>query len=461
MNSLFATTLRRPLVLVLLLAAVVRLGFLYKNWNNLDFAPSFLLHAEVARNILNGHWFAEDRTYLKHYVDSCQNEGRLIDPQDFPPPNYEQLVPLYNDEGGYGLLLAGLWKITGSRRWWEIRIIQVLLDVVMCWLLYGMGKKLFGERVGIVAAFLYALFIPGIELAVRPHRDIWVTFLFIFTAYQLLSLGHGRGTIWRLLSIGIATGLVAWMRSTVLLFVVFLIPLLLVMRPRKEVLRSSIVLLIGFLLTFSPLIIRNYVVFDKFMATRGAFWHSFWAGVGQTPNPFNVRDDDQTIVRFAQAIDSTAQLDTDHYEQVLKQKALTFVGEHPLWYAGSVAKRAAVFVFPKIGRELFFQPQLPQHVTGTMNVTFGKAVLVLLDGCVSGLFLAGIWISRRRWKELLVLGYAYLYTLVTLAPFYLAGRNIMNVYFVVLLLASVALVHIWHQLIPSSNPPSYHPDAAA
>jgi hypothetical protein len=135
----------------------------------------------------------------------------------------------------------------------------------------------------------------------------------------------------------------------------------------------------------------------------------------------------------------------------LKQEAMKLLQEHPLWYAGSVAKRAAVFVFPKIGRELFFQPQLPQHITGTMNTSFGKVFLLILDGLLTGLFFAGIWIARKQWKDLVVICYPYLYTLISLAPFYLAGRNIMNVYFVVLLLASVALVHLWTRVLPGSD----------
>jgi hypothetical protein len=277
-----------------------------------------------------------------------------------------------------------------------------------------------------------------------------VTFLFITSVYQLVSLTENRNALWRMLSIGVATGIVAWMRSTVLLFVILMIPVLFMTRQKNEALRYSLFLFAGFVLTFSPLIVRNYIVFDKFMATRGAFWHSFWAGVGQTPNPYNVRDDDETIVRFTQSIDSTAQLDTDHYEQVLKQEAIKLIREHPLWYAGSVAKRAVVVVLPKIGREMFFQPQLPQHVTGTMNISFGKVFLLIIDGLLGGLFFAGIWITRKRWKDLLLMCYPYLYTLISLAPFYLAGRNIMNVYFVVLLLASVALVHLWSRMIPSS-----------
>jgi 4-amino-4-deoxy-L-arabinose transferase-like glycosyltransferase len=450
MSGLPMTRAPRILLAILALALVVRTGFLYRNWNNLDFAGSYLMHAEVARNILNGHWLQIDQAYLQLYVNDCYSQGKNIDPEDYPPPSQEHLVPLYNEEGGYGILLAVIWKITGSHRLWYVRVLQVLLDVVMCWLLYLIGKNTFGARAGLIAAFAYACFIPGIELAVRPHRDIWVTFLFIFAVYQLTSPST-TGTFWRrAILIGIATGIVAWMRSTVLLFALLMVPLIFITQPAKEALRFSALLLVGFVLTFSPLIVRNYLVFDKFMATRGVFWHSFWAGVGQTPNPYNVRDDDETIIRFAKTLDSTAQYETDHYEQVLRREAVTLIKDHTLWYVGSVVKRTAVFVFPKIGRELFFQPQLPQHISGTMNVSFGKVFLLVVDGLLTGLFLAGLWITRKRWKALLVICFPYYYTLLSLAPFYLTGRNIMNVYFVVLLLASVTIAHVWSRLLPDS-----------
>jgi 4-amino-4-deoxy-L-arabinose transferase-like glycosyltransferase len=328
--------------------------------------------------------------------------------------------------------------------------LQILIDLVMCWLVYRIGRKMFNERAGILASLIYACFIPGIELVVRPHRDIWVTFLFIFTVYQLIALRDSRKPWLQILSIGIATGIVAWMRSTVLLYVIFMVPLLFIVRPGREALRFSAVLLAAFTLTFSPLIIRNYVAFDRFMATRGVFWHSFWAGVGQMPNPYNLQDDDETIVRFAQSLDSTAARQTIAYEQVLKAEAYKFVRAHPVWYTTSIVRRAIVFVAPKVGREIFFQPLLPKHVSGTLNLSVSKIALLVVDVLLTCLFLTGIWLTRSRWKDLLVVGYPYLYTLATLAPFYLVGRNIMNVYFVVLIVASVALTSLWDHFRPAA-----------
>ena len=281
-------------------------------------------------------------------------------------------------------------------------------------------------------------------MAVRPHRDIWVTFLFIFSVYQLASLKQEQG--WRrFLLIGLAAGVVAWMRSTVVPFVFFLVVLLFVLQPWKIAVRYSFVLLAGFALIFSSLIVRNYVVFDRLMATRGAFWHSFWAGVGQMPNPYGLREDDEEIAKFASRLDSTVQFETEGYERALKEEALSFVSRDPVWYVASVAKRATVFVFPKIGRAVFFRET--QHVSGMLNKSLSTAVLLVVDGILGGLFLFGIWLTRKRWKELLVVMLPFLYTLFTLAPFYVAGRNIANVYFVVLMLAAVSLAYVWERYV--------------
>lgn len=439
---------KRPILAILLLTLLVRCGFLYKNWDNLDLASSFLLHAEVARNILNNHWFEKNQSYLNAYIRACYDQQKLLDPADFPPPQTEALAPLYNDEGGYGLLLAALWRLFGTHRWWYIRVLQILLDVLMCWLVYRIGRQAFHERAGIVAALLYALFLPAVELAVRPHRDIWVTFLYITATYLLVRNREVRTPLWQFAVLGAAAALVAWMRSTVVPFTLVLGVLFFTFKPPKEAVRCAAAMMISFLVLFSPLVIRNYVVFDKFMVTRGAFWHSFWAGVGQMPNPYGLHEDDEEIARFASKLDSSAKFETERYEQVLKEEAMEFLSSNPLWYAGSVLKRAGVIVFPKVGRALFFQETPTQHVSGTHNRLLSQWVLLGADVFLGGLFLWGLWRERNHWKKLLVTVTPYLYTLVTLAPFYVAGRNIANSYYVILLFSAYSLVLIWDKLKP-------------
>jgi 4-amino-4-deoxy-L-arabinose transferase-like glycosyltransferase len=440
MNGRLVT--RRLLPAILLIALVMRAGFLVRNWNNLEFDTAFLLHAEVARHLAEGHWLQYNEAAFNTYVADCRQAQRLIDPADYRFTPSAVLAPLYNDEGGYAMLLAGTWKLFGSQRWAYVRVLQLLLDVVMCWLVFLIGVRVFNERTGLGAAALYAVFIPGIEMAVRPHRDIWVSFLFISSVYLLVRNGWSRPMLRDLFLIGVTAGAVAWMRSTAVLFVFAVAAALLLVHGRNEPMRRIAVLLAGFLLLLVPLLVRNYLVFDKFMATRGAFWHSFWAGVGQTPNPYGLQDDDATIIAFAARSDSTAKIGGDKYEQVLKRKAQDVWRDHPGWYALSVAKRSTLFVFPKTGRAIFFQETLQQHVTGFLNRSIGTAFVLSIDVLFGVLFLVGVWMARHRWRSLLLLLIPFLYTVGTLAPFYVTGRNIANVYFTVLVLVAFAATEL-------------------
>jgi 4-amino-4-deoxy-L-arabinose transferase-like glycosyltransferase len=436
-------TVNRLLMCILLLAAVVRIGFLIKNWNDLDFSQSFMLHGEIARNILDGHWMQKDTLYLSQYTRDCLEQKTLIDFEDYPPPQHESLVPVYNDEGGYGSLVALTWSIFGSNRWWFVRVIQIMIDIMMCWLVYRIGSTAFGKVVGLVSSFAYALFIPGVELAVRPHRDIWVTFLFILTVYLLIRNFRSEEKWRRYVAIGVSSAVVAMMRSTTVPFIVFLSLVFLVVKPKKGFIFASCVLVVSFLVAFSPLLVRNYVVFHKIMATRGAFWHSFWGGVGQMPNPYGVKEEDTDIARFALTLDPSAKFETEQYEQALRGEAVKLVTQHPGWYATSVARRAFFFLFPKIGRELFFQQVPEQNKVGVINTAFPPWLPMLFEALITVLFLFGCWVVRREWKMLLLILAPYVFTLCSLAPFYVTGRNIANVYFVVLLLASVGMVWLW------------------
>jgi len=451
---------------ILMVGLVVRLAFLARNWNNLEFDASFLLHAEVARGITNGNWFEVNQQYLESYVLQCRAEKRLIDPEDFPPPATEHLVPLYNDEGGYGMLLAATWKVFGAKRWWYIRVIQIVLDVVMCWMVFEVGRKAFSRTSGIIAGGLYAVFIPGIEMAVRPHRDIWVTFLFITSVYLLVRGGissppQARLPLARYALLAGAAGVVTWMRSTPVLFIPFLIVILALTTSWREAVRGGVVMAAVFSVLLAPLVIRNYSVFGKFMATRGSMWHSFWAGVGQMPNPYGLIDDDDAVVRFTHSIDSTVVYQTDAYELTLRRQAMELLRDRPIWYATTVVRRATLFVFPKLGRAVFFQPVPEEHKAGIINKSLAPAIPIVADVLLGGFFLAGLWMGRRRWKLLLLTGSPYFYTAITLAPIYITGRNIANVYYFVFLVGASAVEHILpDRFRKDSSPPPISPLSA-
>ncbi len=433
-----------------MLGLMSRLIMLGVNYNNLEMDGSFVVLGEIARNIVDGNGLVVNEENITSTLHAWRSERKLIDPQDLPAPTHETLVADYNDEAGYGILLAGLWKLFGSKRWIYVRILQILIDTLMIILISYIGTQLSTVRVGLTAATLYAVFLPGIELAVRPHRDIWVTFAYIISVVVLLKISktaNRRSETLFAIALGLLIGCTAWMRSTIVAYGIACALALFILKPPVRALKLSAVLFATFALIMAPLLKRNFDAYGQIRITRGAVWHSFWAGVGQFRNPLGMIEDDQYVSAYFHRLDSTAVYGTPRYEVVLRQQAMKFIDEHPVWYGGTILERAGVILAPKIGRELFFQKTSIRSDTGILNQRVSILLLLGADGImVVGLFW-GIWLARARIKILLVLTLPLLYTLATLSPFYVVGRNIMNVYFVTLIFVSMSFVWLGERIV--------------
>ncbi len=427
-------------LLIIIGGLLLRLTVLALKYNSLELDASFVVQGELARNILNGRGLVVNQQHISTILQTWRSTSTLVDLEDIPPPSSEYLEPEYFNEPGYGLLLAGLWKIFGQR-WISIRLLQILIDTGMIFLMFTMGMCVWNRTTGLFAAGLYAVLIPQIELAVRPHRDAWVTFAFIVSTFFLLQLTLSRQKRKEvLIAVGIAfvVALTAWLRSTILVYVVVLALTMFFLKSFRRATMLSAIVITVFVALLSPLLVRNCTAFGKFMVTRGAVWHSFWAGVGQFRNPYGMKESDEFIVKYFQQRYPSAHYGTPEYEDVLKDKALKLLSEHPWWYASTVFRRAAVIISPKIGRETFFEDSSRPTNTGILNVGLSRWILLLIDGLMVATLLTGFWLCRKKWRLALLVALPLVYTLLTLSPFYVVGRNIMNIYFVTLIFAAVS-----------------------
>ncbi len=202
---------------------------------------------------------------------------------------------------GYPLLLAASYAVFGDSKT-PIRILQVIADVISCLLLFSIGKKLFSEKVGLLAAAILALF---------PIQILYVSHLMtetIFTAILLLivwvvvvekSEHHMPAES---IILGLLTGLGMLIRTTMAL-----IPLVIFLyrwrdgNPFKTNVRSLAILATTALITVSPWLVRNYAVFHRVSFTSNAgvnFWmgnHSGASGAYSFPkenNPLIAAADD-------------------------------------------------------------------------------------------------------------------------------------------------------------------------
>ena len=116
--------------------------------------------------------FSDEIDYVALGRSLAAGEGYQVDghPTAYRPP-------------GYPVLLAASFRIFGDSLF-PPRAAQVLADLLSCYLVYALGKRLLNERVGLAAAAVFALF-PA-QILYVPHLMTETVFTTLFLLYLLL-----------------------------------------------------------------------------------------------------------------------------------------------------------------------------------------------------------------------------------------------------------------------------------
>ena len=174
---------------------------------------------------------------------------------------------------GYPLLLASLFKAFGDSLI-PIRIAQAFADLLSCFLVYLIGRRLFAGRVGLIAAGIFALF--PIQILYVPILMTETVFTTLLLLYILICTGETpsadgvlpRGWSW-------AATLV---RPTVLLLpaAVFAFRWMSGWR-RGENIRALAISMAAALVVCSPWVWRNLDTFGRLSLTSNT-GVNFWMG---------------------------------------------------------------------------------------------------------------------------------------------------------------------------------------
>ena len=229
------------------LGFVLRLGFVLTLKPDFYFGDESLYHT-MAVNFLAGLGL---------------NYGGFF--QAFRPPLFPLLAAFVHGLGG-GLV--------------AVRILNVLLSTLTLYFIYFLGKELFGERVGLGAAGISAvwpffIFYNGFYLT----EPLYLLLTVAFTFYLVCSIKEPSPS--NLFLSGLLLGLNLLCRPTLLFLSPFLL-LLFVLAQRK----IKPVFYIGLfcLLTLSPWIVRNYRILNAFVPGTTMGGRVFYEG----NNPYSV-----------------------------------------------------------------------------------------------------------------------------------------------------------------------------
>jgi len=182
----------------------------------------------------------------------------------------------------YPFLMGGVFAVFGPYSTTSALVLeglQTLLALVSCALLYRIGNRLFAPSVGLLAALMLAVYPPALHFSVQK---IWSTYLFVFclllTLVQIWSLAHKPSWPQSLLT-GVGFGFTSLVDPVFFAFWPFAL-LWFGWRGRADwrvrlQYGAGVVLMLA--ATLSPWLIRNYMVFDRFVFIKSNVGYILWA----------------------------------------------------------------------------------------------------------------------------------------------------------------------------------------
>lgn len=236
------------LVLILLGGFAIRLLYLFYFKDSVYFNPM----------LMERH---DQRTFILWAQDILRHPW-AVDGQVF------FMAPLYP------YFLAFLLFITAGNLL-MVSVLQILMDVSVCLMLFYLGKKVYNERAGLLAAFMGAFYRTFIVYSAAILSDGLVLFLYIlFPVMIFYSLE--KPNICRWVIAGIVLGLAALAKPTIAILLPFVLVCLYLYRPEKRLTKIKNIpdtcqplAVLGLLIIVSgliilPITIRNYYVSGVF-----------------------------------------------------------------------------------------------------------------------------------------------------------------------------------------------------
>jgi 4-amino-4-deoxy-L-arabinose transferase-like glycosyltransferase len=188
---------------------------------------------------------------------------------------------------GYYYFLAGVYALAGHS-YTAVRVAQAFVDTLTCLLIYLLGREIFGEAAGLLAAGLAALYPPLIFYTGVLLTESLTTLLLTGASWLLLRGIRTRRRSRHVLLVlaGLLLGLAIITRSVLLTTVPLALLWLLLVAERwpgwKRAARYALSMLAPIILVIAPITIRNYQIHGQFIliSTNGGV--NFFLGHGGT-----------------------------------------------------------------------------------------------------------------------------------------------------------------------------------
>jgi len=407
-----AMNIRKLLLGILALGLIARVTvmILLQTW----IFPSERIYAfeegEIAYALANGQGFSWPQTWRPVGPD-----GALIKP-DHPVPTAWR-APVSPAILAVAFWIFGSYSIKAAM---AFELFQVLLSLLSCYVLFRLGSTLFNEWTGLIAALMLALYPASIHFSVQKiEYGTLLTFMGLLIVQQTIAVSRRPSLAGNLL-LGALAGVAALVNPVILAFFPFAV-LWLLWTSRSDwgtSLKAAIAIGGCCAAVMAPWLIRNYLVFDRFVFIKSNF--------GRELVQSNFRTDGNA---FIAANPETITGNDGQKSALYNQQALSLIIAKP--------------------KQLLSQMGIKfQRFWTYVSFTQGRTMLIAATAYYSVLCLGlvGVWVAWRTSQARL----AMIYLLTMPIPFYLTyarlGRFRFPIEPVLILFASYAVTSVLARL---------------
>ncbi len=281
-----------------------------------------------------------------------------------------------------------------------LRVCQALLGAGSCALITVASDQLFGNRAGLLAGLLLALYAPAIFFDALVQKSVLDLFFFCWLIL-LAALLSKRVTITRCILAGVALGGLTLARENALI----LLPVLLVwlaLRGHRGFM-PMVALVLGVGIVLAPVAIRNFRIGGEFYLTTSQFGPNLY--IGNNPKATGTYMELRPGRGSAayEQIDATKlaeealghKLSPGEVSQYWQKRAAEWISKHPGACLRLLAKKLLLLLNAS---EACDTEDLASHAEWSLPLSL--CGMVFHFGTLAPLGLLGIWLTRARWREL-------------------------------------------------------------
>ena len=415
-------------IILILVSFFIRAGLFYRCWNNLRHG-SALVYGSVAIGLFSGN----DLTFNSAEILKIRQERNNYSGNYLKFHESRNRQEFFVFLPGPAILLNLLWRIVPIFNFAPYILFQIFLDSLLI-LLFYLFLKTYDKLIAFITTILMIFNLATIRVTLTMGYDFWPQFFLLVSfigIFFVLERKRGSGV---LLIIGVLTALTVWFRSittflpffiAVFLFIYYKFVCRLGLRPLVSRLTCY---LFPIVLAILLLGVYRYNLTGNFRPTRSTFWHSFFAGVSQFSNPYDLEHSDRNIWEFGKKLNCELEnytlgdmykLPNSPYEQTLKKEAFSFIRKYPNLFIRNFFYRIAIMISPLWYTHGEF---IPQSLSPYL-FPFGFIIFFL--------WFFGMYYVFQNHKLLFWLSLTiYLYFFMAFGWFYVVGRVILPFLFI-------------------------------